>query len=82
MKDGPWQSRARAVGLTQKAIAALARRDENSVGRALSGDRKTGNAAGPYVAIILAWEIMTPEQRERWVRETAAEAREQPAKGE
>lgn len=68
MKDAPWQSRARSAGLTQKQIAALARRDENSVGRALAGERKNPNAAGPYIAIVLAWELMSPEQRAEWIR--------------
>lgn len=68
MKDSPWQVRARQCGLTQKSIAELAQRDENSVGRALSGGRSSPRAAGPYIAIILAWEMMNPGQRENWLK--------------
>jgi len=67
MKDAPWQARARAAGLTQKLIAKLTGRNENSVGRSLAGERQTADAPGPYIAVILAWEIMTPEQRDRWI---------------
>ncbi len=73
MKDSPWQTRTRAAGLTQKLIAALTRRNENSVGRALSGARLNEDAAGPYIAVILAWELMSPEQREDWVRRAQEE---------
>lgn len=73
MKDSPWQIRTRAAGLTQKLIAALTRRNENSVGRALSGARLNKDAAGPYIAVILAWELMSPDQREEWVRRAQEE---------
>lgn len=68
MKDTPWQIRARDAGLTQKLIAELTQRNQNSVGRALSGGRMGADAAGPYIAVVMAWEIMTLEQRAEWVR--------------
>ncbi len=68
MKSSPWQVRARAAGLTQKTIAYLTRRNENSVGRALSGARQNPLAAGPYIAVILAYEVMNELQRGKWLQ--------------
>jgi hypothetical protein len=66
MKNAPWQKEMKALGLTQKRLAAIAGRDENSVGRALGGARKNAKAAGPYIALILAWKLMSSDQREEW----------------
>lgn len=83
MKSSPWQVRARAAGLTQKTIAYLTRRNENSVGRALSGVRQNPLAAGPYIAVILAYEVMNEMQRAKWLlalRKVIAEEDAPPAK--
>jgi len=70
MKDTYWQTRAREAGLTQKLIATLTARNENTVGRALNGARLKTETAGPYIAVILAWEIMSPDQRSLWIERT------------
>lgn len=67
MKDTMWQKRARLAGLTQRMIGTLTGRNEKTVGRALSGVRLTDESARPYIAIILAWEIMSEDQREAWL---------------
>lgn len=72
MKETSWRVRARQLGLTQKIIAELAMRDENSVGRALAGQRISSKAAGPYIAIILAWEMMSEAQRSAWLNAVRA----------
>lgn len=67
-----WKRRARAAGLTLKMMSGLVRRHEDSIGRALGGARQDPKAPGPYIAIILAWEMMDDEQRREWRRITAA----------
>mgnify|MGYP003113056227 CR=1 FL=1 len=67
-----WKRRARAAGLTLRTMAGLVRRHEDSIGRALGGARQDPNTSGPYIAIILAWEMMSDKQRRTWLRETAA----------
>lgn len=62
-----WGRRARAAGLDQKTLARLAGVDPNSVSRGLKGEWASG-VPGHLRALILAWELMTPEQRDAWVR--------------
>jgi hypothetical protein len=62
-----WGRRAHAAGLDQKTLARLAGAAPNSVSRGLKGEWASG-VPGHLRALILAWELMTPEQREEWVR--------------
>lgn len=72
MGNAPWQKRVKAVGLTQKVLARLLGRAENTVSRQLAGKWEGGVIPQNTWAAILAWEIMTPEQRLTWI--TAVEA--------
>ena len=58
-----WRERARRAGLSQVMLAKLAGTHPNTVSRQLRGEWETPN----YVkSIILAWELMAPEQRDEW----------------
>lgn len=64
-----WQVRARNAGLRQRVIARLTGRTETNVSMQLRG--KFGGGVPAYVrTIIIAWELMTPEQREALIRAT------------
>lgn len=76
-----WQARARAAGLSQETLRRIVGLTKSGMSQGVRGLWESG--VPQYIkAAIAAWEIMSPEQRERWVREAVAEAREQPAKGE
>lgn len=62
-----WGRRAYDAGLDQKELARIAGMAPNSVSRGLKGDWASG-VPGHLRALILAWELMTPEQRTEWVR--------------
>ncbi len=64
-----WQRRAKAVGLSQKTLAQLLGYAENTISRQLRGKWSTGSTPRHVVAAIVAWEIMTDEQRVRWSEE-------------
>lgn len=68
MDGKPWQNRAKAAGLTQKLLARLLGHAENTVSRQLRGHWDSGIPKHVRTT-ILAWEIMTPEQRERWMQQ-------------
>lgn len=68
MENHPWQLRARAAGLTQKMLARLLGHTELTVSRQLRGHWESGVPQHVRAAII-AWEMMTPEQRQRWLAE-------------
>ena len=67
MENSPWQIRAKQAGLSQKSLAALVGTTEIAVSRAIRGHLLSGTP-GYLIATILAWEIMTHEQREEWIR--------------
>ncbi|EJW11709.1 hypothetical protein A33M_2906 [Rhodovulum sp. PH10] len=67
MEGKPWQTRAKSVGLTQKLLARLLGHAENTVSRQLRGHWDSG-IPKHVRTMILGWELMTPEQREQWVR--------------
>ena len=69
MENHPWQLRARAAGLTQKTLAKLLGHAEITVSRQLRGHWESGVPQHVRAAII-AWELMTPEQRAAWLAET------------
>lgn len=65
-ENHPWQRRAKAAGLTQKMLAHLLGRPEITVSRQLRG-KFGGETPVHVITAILAWELMTPEQRQAWV---------------
>lgn len=61
----PYRLRARSIGLRQVTIARLLGRTEGWVSRAMH--HRFGGAPSMIVAIVTAWEIMTPAQRVDWM---------------
>lgn len=75
MDDEPWQKRARAAGLTQKALAKLLGHAENTVSRQLRGHWESGIPKHIRFAII-AWENLDDEGRAKilaWADSAEAE---------
>ncbi|WP_157182160.1 hypothetical protein [Methylobacterium sp. WSM2598] len=66
MEHHPWQRRARAAGLSQRTLSRLLGFAEITVSRQLRGHWESGTP-DHVIAAILAWEIMTPEMRDRWL---------------
>ena len=73
MANYPWQDRARAAGLTQKLMADLLGFAPNTVSRQLRGHWRIG-VPRHVIAAVIAWEIMTPEQRQHWLAAVENEA--------
>lgn len=63
----PWQQRLKAAGLTQRALARLLGHTDTTVSAQLREHRDSG-VSRHLIAAIVAWELMTPEMREEWVR--------------
>lgn len=63
-KNTPWQARLKAAALNQKALAAMLGISENTVSRQMKGEWPV---AGYVEAFVLAWEIMSLEQRADWL---------------
>lgn len=59
----PWQQRLKAAGLTQRKLASLMAIPDNTISRQMKGEF---NVAGYTEAVVAAWEVMTPEDRQRW----------------
>ncbi|WP_066921401.1 helix-turn-helix domain-containing protein [Methylobacterium sp. CCH5-D2] len=68
MDNEPWQRRAKATGLSQVTLARLLGRPPNTISRQIRGEQ--GDVPQHLVAVIIAWEMMTPDQREEWVAAT------------
>jgi len=66
MDGKPWQVRAKEAGLTQRTLARIAGKPENTVSRQLRGEFGD-DAFGYLVALILAWECMDPDMRAHWL---------------
>lgn len=66
-----WGQRAHAAGLDQKTLAQLAGAVPNSVSRGLRGEWASG-VPGHLRSLILAWELMSPEQRIAWLERVSA----------
>lgn len=64
----PWQTRAHAAGLQQKVLAEITGKTEINVSQQLRG-MYGGKGEPPryVVATIIAWELMTLDQREEWL---------------
>lgn len=65
VKNTPWQSRLKAAALNQKSLAGMLGISENTVSRQMKGEWPV---AGYVEAFVVAWEIMTAEQRVEWVK--------------
>ncbi len=63
----PWQQRAIAAGLPQQTLVTLAGHDKSTIARQLRGYWQSG-IPKHIRSMIIAWEVMTPDQRERWLR--------------
>lgn len=59
----PWQDRLKRAGLTQRKLAALMAMPDNTISRQMKGE---WSVPGYTEAVVAAWEIMTPEEREAW----------------
>jgi transcriptional regulator with XRE-family HTH domain len=64
----PLQARAKRAGLQQKRLASLLGVSENTVSLQLRGKWESGTPRY-VVAAIIAWEIMSHDDRMRWLRE-------------
>lgn len=63
-----WRDRARNAGLTQRMLARLTGVHENTVSRQFKGDWDLPQ----YVkSAVVAWEIMTEEQRREWLQRSS-----------
>ena len=60
-----WRKRAKDAGLSQRQIAKLCGIHENTVSRQLSGEWEVPRYV---ISVIVAWELMTHEQRIEWVQ--------------
>lgn len=67
----PLQARAKRAGLQQKRLAALIGVSENTVSLQLRGKWESGTPRY-VVAAIIAWEIMSHDERMRWLEEIEA----------
>jgi hypothetical protein len=68
MDNQPWQRRAKDAGLTQVTLARLLGRPVNTISRQIRGEN--GGVPQHLIAVIVAWEMMTPEQRNGWIAAT------------
>lgn len=64
-ENHPWQQRLRLLGLTQRDLAQLAGHAETVVSKQLRGHLQKG-VPQYIIALILAWEVMTDQQRTKW----------------
>ncbi len=69
----PWQIRARAAGLSQRLLARILGHTEANASAQLRGHLQSG-VPQHVKAAILAWEMMSPEQRTSWLAKLDAEA--------
>jgi hypothetical protein len=71
MEKQPWQTRAKEAGLPQRLLAWIVGSTPHAVSQGLRGHWRSG--VPRYLkAVILAWRIMTPEMRKRWLAELEA----------
>lgn len=68
MDNEPWQRRAKDAGLSQVTLARLLGRPVNTISRQIRGEH--GEVPQHLVAVIIAWEMLTPEQRDEWIATT------------
>ncbi len=67
-----WQQQAKEAGLSQRVLARLVGKAPITISRALRGHWKSGIPR--YLkAVIMAWRLMTPDQRKAWLKAMDAE---------
>ncbi len=71
MDGAPWQIRAKEAGLSQRLLAQIAGKPDNTISRQLR--EHFGPVPGYLVALIIAWENMSGDAREDWVRQVEGE---------
>ncbi|MTJ93596.1 MAG: hypothetical protein F8N36_12130 [Desulfovibrio sp.] len=69
----PWQRRAIAAGLVQRTLAILTGHDVTTISRQLRGYWQSG-IPKHIRSMIIAWEIMKPDQRKEWLTRVESEA--------
>jgi len=67
MKKTEWQIRAKRAGLDQETLRGLLGLSKSGMSLGIRGMWGSG-VPQPIRAAIIAWEMMTPEQRAGWVR--------------
>ena len=67
----PWQIRAKEAQLSQRLLARIAGKSDNTISRQLRGH--FGEVPGYLVALIIAWENMGEDERADWVRQVERE---------
>lgn len=72
MDNEPWQRRAKQAGLTQVMLARLLGRPVNTISRQIRGE--SGSVPRHLIAVIVIWEMLTPEQRDDWMNAVEREA--------
>jgi hypothetical protein len=77
-ENHPWQRRLKACGLTQRTLGRVLGYGESKTSRHLRGHLQSGVPQN-VIAAIVAWELMTEEQRDLWVKNVVHEASEQNA---
>ena len=73
MDNEPWQLRAQAAGLEQKTLARLLGRPVNTISRQIRGVH--GEVPQHLIAVIVAWEMMEPDERVVWLSTVEREVR-------
>ena len=68
MEGEPLQRRARTAGLSQKVLASLLCVTENTASLQLRGKWASGTPRY-VIAAIVAWELLSHDQRQRWLAE-------------
>jgi len=76
MDNEPWQIRAQAAGLEQKTLARLLGRPVNTISRQIRGVH--GEVPQHLIAVIVAWEMMEPDERVVWLSTVEREVRASP----
>ncbi|CAO3418950.1 hypothetical protein [Azospirillum doebereinerae] len=67
MENSEWQIRAKQAGLSQETLRSLLKLSKSGVSQGIRGAWASG-VPQSIKATIIAWELMTPEQRAEWVR--------------
>jgi hypothetical protein len=62
-----WQIRAKAAGLSQETLRLILGLSKSGVSQGIRGVWESGVPQSIKAAVV-AWELMTPEQRTEWAR--------------
>lgn len=64
MHNTRWQGRLKRAGLTQLEVARILDVDQNTIRRQVAPG---GRMRGYLIAFIVAWETMSPAQKDEWL---------------